>query len=135
MLRWLAAACLVLSVAASASAQTAQVTGTLVDEQGAAVPGASVQLAGPSGRSFATTTVGGAYTFQDVAAGTYQVTATIVGFAAATAGNVAAGGNATVTVPALTLKIASLTDTVVVSATKTQTALVEIGRASCRERV
>src|SRR6185312_9133233 len=125
MLRWFAAVCLVLTVAASARAQTAQVTGTVVDEQGAAVPGATVQLTGPSGRTVATTAVSGAYTFLNVAAGTYEVTATIVGFAPATAGNVVVGGNATVMVPKLTLKIASLTDTVVVSATKTETQLVD----------
>ena len=125
MLRWFAAVCLVLSVAASARAQTAQVTGTVVDEQGAGVPGATVQLTGPSGRSLTTTTTGGAYTFLNVAAGTYGVTATIVGFAPAAAGNVVVGGNAIVMVPQLTLKIASLADTVVVSATKTETALVD----------
>ncbi|HXD74367.1 MAG TPA: TonB-dependent receptor plug domain-containing protein, partial [Vicinamibacterales bacterium] len=114
-----------MTVAASARAQTAQVTGTVVDEQGAAVPGATVQLTGPSGRTVATTAVSGAYTFLNVAAGTYEVTATIVGFAPATAGNVVVGGNATVMVPKLTLKIASLTDTVVVSATKTETQLVD----------
>ena len=124
MARWFAAVCLVVAAAVSAHAQTARVTGTVVDEQGAGVPGATVQLAGPSGRALSTTTTGGAYEFSNVAAGTYEVTATIVGFAPATQGNIVVG-NAGVAVPALTLKLASLAETVVVSATKTDTPLVD----------
>lgn len=124
MARWLAVACIVLAFAAPAFAQSAQVTGTVVDETGTGVPGATVSLTGPSTRAFATTAVGGAYEFANVAPGTYELTATIVGFAPAIAGNVAVSSS-NVQVPVLTLKIASLTDTVVVSATKTGTALVD----------
>ena len=126
MLRWLAAACLVLFVAASAHAQTAEVTGTVVDEQGVGVPGASVQLSGTSRRDFTTSGPGGAYRFANVAVGTYELTATLVGFAPSSGARVVVGPNVTpVVAPALTLKVASFNETVVVSATKTNTALVD----------
>ena len=124
MVRWLAVACLVLSGAVPARAQTVQVSGTVVDETGAGVPGATVQLAGPSSREFATSGQGGAYQFSSVAPGTYQLTATIVGFATASAGNVVVS-SANISAPVLTLKLASISETVVVSATKTDTALVD----------
>src|SRR5206468_3202589 len=124
MLRWLGAACLVLVCAVSAAAQSVQVTGTVVDEQGAGVPGATISLTGPASRSFATSGAGGAYVFANVAPGTYELTATVVGFAQATSGNIVVGSTS-VAAPALTLRIASLSDTVVVSATKTETALVD----------
>jgi len=124
MLRWLAAACFVLSFAASARAQTTQVAGTVVDETGAGVPGATVSLAGPMSREFATSGLGGAYQFSNVTPGTYQLTATIVGFATASAGNVVVG-TTNMSAPVLTLKLASISETVVVSATKTDTALVD----------
>ncbi len=124
MIRWVAAVLLVMSFAGSARAQGAQVSGTVVDESGAGVPGATVQLAGGSAREFATSGPGGVYTFSNTAPGAYSVTATLVGFAPTTASNVvvtAAGAM----VPPLTLKVASLSETVVVSATKTDTALVD----------
>ncbi len=124
MLRSLAAVCLVLFVAASARAQGAQITGTVVDEQGAGVPGASVQLSGKSSRAITTSATGGTYTFSNVAPGTYELTATVVGFATAMVGNVVVSGS-NVTAPMLVLKLASITETVVVSATKTDTALVD----------
>src|SRR5436190_14565238 len=102
MIRWSVAVVLVLVFAASAHAQGAQVTGTVVDESGAGVPGASVQLAGPSNRALTTSGTGGTYTFSGVAPGTYALTATIVGFATATAGNVVVS-TANVAAPALTL--------------------------------
>ena len=114
---------LVCGVAASAAAQTASVSGTVVDQSGAAVPGATITLSGPSAAS-TTTGSAGDYHFRNVAAGTYRVTATLVGFAAATASDITVGAAGS-DVPALTLKVASLNDTVVVSASKSDTALVD----------
>ena len=127
MARWLAIACLVLACAVSARAQTAQaVSGTVVDESGAGVPGATVQLAGESSRDFTTSGPGGAYQFSNVAVGTYEVSATLVGFAAASGSRVVVGPNVSpVVAPALTLKLATLSETVVVSATKTNTSLID----------
>src|SRR5436190_23284721 len=102
MVRWSVAACLVLLFAVPVFAQSALVTGTVVDESGAGVPGASVQLAGSTNRALTTSGTGGTYTFAGVAPGTYELTATIVGFATATAGNVVVS-SANVMAPALTL--------------------------------
>ena len=126
MARWLAIACLVLACAVSARAQTAQVSGTVVDESGAGVPGATVQLAGASSRDFTTSGPGGAYQFSNIAVGTYEVTATLVGFAPAAGSRILVGPNVSpVVAPALTLKLATLSETVVVSATKTNTSLID----------
>ena len=125
MTRWLTIACLVLACAVSARAQTAQVSGTVIDESGAGVPGATVQLAGQASRDFATSGQGGAYEFTNVAVGSYELTATLVGFAPAAGARVVVGPNVPVMAPALTLKLATLSETVVVSATKTNTALVD----------
>jgi protocatechuate 3,4-dioxygenase beta subunit len=85
MIRWLTAACVcvVLSFAAAAHAQTARVSGTVVDDSGLGVPGATVQLASASRRELATSGQNGTYTFSNIAPGNYQLTATLVGFAPA----------------------------------------------------
>jgi outer membrane receptor protein involved in Fe transport len=126
MIRSLTAACvcMVLSFAAAAHAQTTQVSGTVVDEAGLGVPGASVQLVGASRRDLATSGQNGAYTFSNVAPGNYQLTATLVGFAPATPVDVVVSST-NVSAPALSLKVASLAETVVVSATKGDIALVD----------
>ncbi len=61
---------------------TSRLTGTVVDTSGAAVPGAAVNLANTAtGISFTTQTGGsGAYTFDLIPAGTYQVTVEKSGF-------------------------------------------------------
>ena len=124
MIRWMTAACVcaVLSFAAVARAQTAQVSGTVVDEAGLGVPGATVQVASASRREFATSGQNGGYTFSNVAPGNYQLTATLVGFAPTPPVDVVVASEK-VSAPALTLKVASLAETVVVSATKGDIAL------------
>jgi len=123
MSRWLATALLVLSCATLARAQSGDVVGTVVDESGAAVPGATVQLTGASSRTFTTTDTNGSFRFAP-AAGTYQLTATLVGFAPATLENITMP-RASETPIRLTLRLASVSETVVVSATKTDTTLVD----------
>ena len=126
MIRWLTAACVcvVLSFGAAAHAQTAQVSGTVVDDSGLGVPGATVQLASASKRDITTSGQNGAYTFSNVAPGSYQVTATLVGFAPAAPIELAVAST-NVSASPLTLKVASLAETVVVSATKGDIALVD----------
>jgi outer membrane receptor protein involved in Fe transport len=119
---FLALAC-ALVLAPPALAQTGAVSGTVVDETNAVVPGAGVQLSGPQNR-FTTTGPGGDYAFEDLAAGSYQLTVTLSGFAPATVGDVAVAASGVV-VPPITLVIASLGDTVVVSAAKVETALID----------
>ena len=70
-----------LAVAVPAWAQSgATVSGTLVDESGAVLPGVNVQLIGPGVNKFAVTGNDGRYTFTGVPPGTHKVTATLLGF-------------------------------------------------------
>jgi outer membrane receptor protein involved in Fe transport len=123
MTRLLTALGLVLLLASVAQAQTATVSGTVTDETGAVVPGATVQLAGGSGRLSTVTGGQGEYSFQNVPPGTYQVIVSLAGFAPATLDNVTVGGG-NVEVPRTLLALATVGETVVVSASRTEIALV-----------
>ena len=114
---------LVLSVAASVSAQTATLSGMVVDPSGAALPGAEVQLTGPASQS---TTSGprGDYRFRNLPNGTFQVTVKLSGFAITIRNDVTVAGTS-VEVPAITLPLATLNDVVVVTATKAESALLD----------
>jgi len=124
MMRWLPLVCVMLMYAVPTRAQTGQVTGTIIDQESLGVPGATVQIAGEAGRSFTTSGQSGSYRFAGLKAGTYRVTATLVGFAQAVSGDVIVSETGAV-VPPLTLKLASLTENVVVSATRNDTALID----------
>ncbi len=115
---------LVLALAAPAAAQTASVSGTVVDESGAVVPGATVTLSGSGTHASTVTGSRGDYSFKNVAPGTYQLTVSLVGFAQVTRNDVAVA-SANVEVPAITLTLATLGETVVVSASKSDTALID----------
>ncbi len=122
IVRGLVVLCLAVLFTPPALAQTGGVSGTVVDESGAVVPGATVHLSGPDG-GFVTTGVGGDYAFRSLDAGRYQLLVTLTGFTPATATDiVVATGN--VAVPAITLKIASFGEVVVVSASKSETSLI-----------
>ena len=123
MLRSLYTLALVCALASPAAAQTATITGTITDQTGAAVPGATVTLDGPGGVQSAVSGARGEYSFANVANGTYKVNAILPGFAPATRDVVVSGSN--VEVPAISLSLASLTDTIVVSASKSDTALID----------
>ena len=123
MIRSLLALAVASAIAAPASAQTATVSGTVVDQSGGAVPGATVELTGPGTNLTTVTGARGEYAFRNVPNGTSRVHVTLAGFAPVQS-DVAVSG-ATVEVPALTLRVASLTDTVVVSATKSDAALID----------
>ena len=69
--------------AVNASAQvatTGNVTGTVTDQNGAAVPGASVTLSGPLGEKTTTTDGNGMFRFDALIPGTYNVKASNTGF-------------------------------------------------------
>jgi outer membrane receptor protein involved in Fe transport len=113
-----------LSLAAMAAAQNVNVSGTVNDESGLPVPGATVTLAGGSVHHTTTTSGEGQYVFTNVPAGTYEVTVTLAGFAPSTHTGVSVGASP-VTVPATTLRIAKLGETVVVSASRSETPLID----------
>src|SRR2546427_1614130 len=124
MTRLLLAFGIALALGAPARAQTASLSGTVVDESGAVVPGATVMLAGPGTHSPTISGARGEYSFTNLAAGTYQITVTLPGFSQATRDNIVVGGS-NVEAPPIALKVATLADTVVVSATKSNTALID----------
>jgi outer membrane receptor protein involved in Fe transport len=123
MLRSLYTLAIVCALASPAAAQTATISGTITDQSGAAVPGATVTLDGPGGAQTAVSGPRGDYSFANVANGTCKVTAMLPGFAPATREVVVSGSN--VEVPAISLSLASLSDTIVVSASKSDTALID----------
>jgi outer membrane receptor protein involved in Fe transport len=124
MARWVTIVCVVLLYAVPAKAQTAQVAGTVVDQTGLGVSGAQVEILGMAGRDLTTSTQSGAYRFVGLKPGTYRITATFVGFSPAVSSDLVVSETENA-VPPLTLRIASLTDNVVISATKGNTQLID----------
>ena len=125
MTRWLLILAVLCGCASAAAAQTSTVSGTVLDPSGAVVPGAAVVLTGPAGAVSTVTGAGGDYVFRNVAAGTYRITVTLAGFGPATRADVVVGAAASITVPAFSIELASLNDTVVVSASKSESALID----------
>ena len=125
LVRLLAQVGLALAVATPLWAQGATVSGTAVDESGAVVSGAAVQLVAPN-RTTSTTTTGsdGDYRFGNVAVGTYDVTITLAGFSTAAARGLIVG-ETDLLVPPVRLTLAQLAETVVVSASRTDRALID----------
>jgi len=122
MTRVLLVALFVSSLALPLQAQTT-VTGTVVDETGGVVPGATVDLADSRARMSTTSGGRGDYTFANVAPGSYEITVSLVGFGQI-AQPVTVGAGST-TVPPITLSAAGRSEIVVVSASRTQTALID----------
>jgi outer membrane receptor protein involved in Fe transport len=124
MLRLLLALALACVHAAPASAQTASVSGTVIDQSGAAVPGAAVTLTGGLDATTATTGAAGDFIFRNVAAGTYRITVALAGFAQEAPAEVTVDSTS-VDVQPIALRLAGLHDTVVVSASKSDTSLTD----------
>jgi outer membrane receptor protein involved in Fe transport len=116
--------CLALSCVQPVFAQNAAVSGSVVDSSGARVPGATVTLAGSNRRDTTTTDRNGSYLFEEVPSGTYEIAVLATGFAVATQSNISVSGSA-VTVPAIVLQIASIGETVVVSASRVESTVLD----------
>src|SRR5262249_50815020 len=84
----------------------------------------TVVLSGPAGNQTTVSGGQGDYSFQNVAAGTYEVTVTLVGFATAKQSGVTVSSGS-VAVPRITLSLGTLGETVVVSASRIDTALAD----------
>jgi outer membrane receptor protein involved in Fe transport len=115
---------IMFGLAAPVAAQPLTITGTVVDQSAAAVPGATVTLSGPTPAASTTTGGRGEYTFSGLGAGTYRVVVTLPGFATATRDGIVVGA-AAVAVPPISLSLANLSDTIVVSATRSDAALID----------
>jgi outer membrane receptor protein involved in Fe transport len=113
---------LVLAVSLPAWAQTGGVSGTIIEQTGAAVPGASVVLTGSASGRSAISSERGDFTFDELPAGTYRLTISLEGFSPVTASDIAIGDRV-VELPPITLHIAPISDTIVVSASKTEDTL------------
>ena len=124
MIRWVAAACLILTCSTVVRGQTAGISGTVVDESGAAVPGATVSLTGAARREQTISEQGGTYRVSGLPPGTYVLTVSLSGFSTATRSDLVIGA-ADVTLPPIVLTLASLSETVVVSASKVESRLVD----------
>src|SRR5262245_66403094 len=59
---------------------TGSISGTVRDEQGGVLPGASVTLLGKTGATTATSDKGGGYRFPALNPGHYEMTVTLAGF-------------------------------------------------------
>jgi len=116
---------LLLVVSGPAFAQSADVSGTVVDQTGASVPGALVTLANTDTRRSVTSGGAGDYRFAGVPAGTYEVSVLIPGFAPAIRANVVVMG-AEVAVPPIQLSLAGVGEQVVVSASRVEADLLTV---------
>ena len=111
-----------LGSVAPAFAQTAAVSGRVADESGAALAGAVVMLTNGNARHETTADSSGAFRIQNVPAGTWQLTVALAGFQRATQTVTVAGSDVDV---AVTLKLGGIDETIVVSASKLESTLID----------
>ena len=108
-----------------AAAQSGGVTGSVLDEPGAVLQGATVSLNGPEGTRVTQSGSIGEYAFAGVSAGVYDVTVMLSGFSAVMVEDVIVTEATTAEVPAITLSLANFGDTVVVTASRTAVRVVD----------
>jgi outer membrane receptor protein involved in Fe transport len=121
--RLLVALGLFLALGVPISAQNGSVSGTISDESGGVLPGATVTLTGPGVRHTVTSGPAGEYRLVNLAAGSYQITATLSGFTPATRDNIVVSGGE-VAVPPIVLALAGIGEAVVVSASKVESTVI-----------
>ena len=119
-MRKILAAVAVMFLAVSVFAQGAAVTGTVTDETGGALPGATVVVAGPGGSRTGFAGSNGSFSIVPAGNGPYKVTVSMPGFTTQHEDGVAAGAKI-----AMSLKIAGMGETVVVSASKIESKLAD----------
>ena len=108
-----------------AAAQSGGVTGSVLDETGAVLQGATVSLNGPEGTRVTQSGSIGEYAFAGVSAGVYDVTVMLSGFSAVMVEDVIVTEATTAEVPSITLSLANFGDTVVVTASRTAVRVVD----------
>jgi len=112
---------------AQATATTGQIEGTITDQQGAAVPGATVSAknTGTGLERTAVSDASGLYRLNLLPLGTYEVTAQLQGFATLKQGGLVLQVGETLNLP-LSMKVASVAETVTVTA---ESPIVEVTRS------
>ncbi|MBP6703508.1 MAG: TonB-dependent receptor [Vicinamibacteria bacterium] len=117
-MRKILAAAAVAFLAVSVFAQSAAITGTVTDESGGTLPGATVVVTGPGGSRTGYSGSDGKYSIVPTGNGPYKVSVSMPSFASQHKDGVAAGADSS-----FTMKIAGLGETVVVSASKVESTL------------
>ena len=111
-------------LSAAGSAQTASVAGSVVDQTGLVLPGATVMLRGAGVPRTAYTDDEGRFELSGVASATYALTVSLSGFSDAVVEEVNVGG-AGLELPPVELLLASFGDTVVVTASRGEVRLLD----------
>ena len=109
---------------AAAHAQTGSVGGSVVDQTGLVLPGATVTLRGEGVPRTAYTDEQGDFELTGVPSGSYTLNVTLAGFTDATVEEVTVGSGA-VDLPPVELQLASFGDTVVVTASRNEVRLLD----------
>ena len=113
-------------VVSPAAAQSGALTGVVADETGAVLPGATVTLSGgPAGPRETQTDAAGRFRFPGLAPGTYRLSVFLSGFGEVTVAAVAVAADP-VELPAITLRLASFDEAVVVTATRIEEPLQQV---------
>ncbi len=107
----LAVFALLLAVGASAQTQTGTITGRIVDEQKAVLPGVTITLTGGQGSQTQVTDSRGEYRFQGLSPGVYEIRTELAGFAPRTERDLQVGLAKTLSLD-LVLKIGGLTESI-----------------------
>jgi vitamin B12 transporter len=124
--KWPLCLFLLVFLTSTIAGSAATLQGTILDPDGAEVPGATVRLLGSQGTEIAHTATGerGQFRFQGLASGTYTVKVFLTGFGATTA-TARAGENIRLVLP-----LAPVHERVVVTATRTATATSQLGAST-----
>ena len=109
---------------AAGIAQTGSISGSVVDQTGLVLPGATVILRGVGVPRTAYADEQGNFELSSVASGTYTLTVSLAGFSDAAIQDVTAGG-AALELPPVELQLASFGDTVVVTASRSEVRLLD----------
>ena len=120
-------ACLLVMLLIASStlfAQSGSVSGSVVDQSGGVVPGATVTLSSADARRTATTAINGEFRFNAVAPGTYDLEVLVPGFAPASRAGVSVA-EGPVTIAPVTLSLATVGEAVVVSASRVESQLID----------
>jgi outer membrane receptor protein involved in Fe transport len=117
-------AAFLLATAICAQAQTGGIAGRVTDESGAVLAGAAVSLTGPAGTLETATGPTGEYSFTALVPGSYVLTVRFSGFSPAQRDAVQVG-EMVVTLPPITLRLARISETVVVTASRGATELID----------